>query len=157
MKTFKADTGGFSLMELVITMAVLSILVAIAYPSYANFLLKGKRAEGRAALVELMQQQERYMTQNNTYFLFDNNSGVTNPASVPFKTHSGDSSTKPSYFLKSVKCDKEPNLKLCVKLVATLANPDSDPEFGNLELSSTGEKGCDGTASNGTTSSVCWK
>ena len=151
MKTLKPDTGGFSLMELVITMAVLSILVAITYPSYANFLLKGKRAEGRAALVELMQQQERYMTQNNTYFFFNTNpSGVTNPAIVPFKTYSGDSSTKPSYFLQSVTCGGTLTAKDCVKLEATPVIP--DPEAGKLELDSTGTKGCAGT-----NPLVCWK
>jgi type IV pilus assembly protein PilE len=155
MKTRKADTGGFSLMELVITMAVLSILVAIAYPSYANFLLKGKRAEGRAALVELMHQQERYMTQNNKYLFFLNTSGVPSTG-VPFKKFSGDSLEKASYFLYSKECDRNPSPMECVKLVATPVKP--DPEAGDLVLQSTGEKNCTGTAStNGTTSSVCWK
>ena len=150
MKTLKPDTGGFSLMELVITMAVLSILVAIAYPSYVNFLLKGKRAEGRAALVELMHQQERYMTQNNTYFLFPNTSGVAS-ASVPFKIISGDSLEKSSYFLSSVNCESNTNKKECVKLVATPVNSDSDPEAKELHLYSTGEKSCTGS-----NQSVCW-
>ena len=61
---------GFTLIELMITVAIVGILASIAYPSYIESVRKGRRAEARAALTELMQQQERFMTQNNTYRAF---------------------------------------------------------------------------------------
>ena len=54
---------GFTLVELMIVVAIVGILAAIAYPSYVDSVRKGKRADGRAALTSLLQQQERYFTQ----------------------------------------------------------------------------------------------
>ena len=75
--------GGFTLIEVVIVVGIVRILNA--YSSYMVSAMKGRGAEGRAALAELLQQQERYMTQRNVYLSFTNLSGTTNPAIVPFK------------------------------------------------------------------------
>ena len=82
---------GFSLIELMIVVAIVAILASVAYPSYRDSVLKGRRGEARAALAELMQQQERYMTQHNKYLTFS--AGATG---TPFKTTAGDSNS-PSY------------------------------------------------------------
>lgn len=141
---------GFTLIELMIVVAIVAILTSVAYPAYTSSIIKGKRAEARAALTELMQQQERYMTQNNTYFAFTNTAGTTNPATVPFKTFSGDSAAKASYYLSATACGAL-NLNECVTVSA--APIQSDPEAGTLQILSTGTKTCTG----GTTPAVCWK
>lgn len=62
--------GGFSLIELMITCAILAILAAIAVPSYMDSVWKGKRGEAKAAIMKALQAEERYYTQNNTYVAY---------------------------------------------------------------------------------------
>jgi len=63
---------GFTLLELLFAVAVLGILLGIALPSYHEFVLRGRRAEGRAALLELLQAQEHYAYQTQCYLGFSN-------------------------------------------------------------------------------------
>lgn len=148
------STSGFTLIELMITVAIVAILVSVAYPSYTSSVIKGKRAEGRTALTELMQQQERFMTQNNSYCAFSNSGGTGTATSgcttVPFKTYSGDDLTKAAYYLSAVTCEGTTfTIKECVQVQAVPVK--SDPEAGTLKILSTGTKSCTGT-----NTSVCW-
>ncbi|RMH93536.1 prepilin-type N-terminal cleavage/methylation domain-containing protein [Lysobacter pythonis] len=58
---------GFTLIELMIVVAVIAILAAIAYPSYTQHVLKTRRAAGAACMMERVQFMERYYTTNMTY------------------------------------------------------------------------------------------
>jgi len=65
MKTFRMK--GFTLMELMITVVVVGILAAIAYPAYTDYLNRTRRADGKAALLNLANYMEHYYTENNGY------------------------------------------------------------------------------------------
>lgn len=58
---------GFTLIELMIVVAVVAILSAIALPSYNEYIRRGHRAEARAALLQAAQWMERAATANGTY------------------------------------------------------------------------------------------
>lgn len=58
---------GFSLIELMIGIFILSIISAIAIPSYQASIRKGYRTEAMAALEEMSQTMERYYSENLTY------------------------------------------------------------------------------------------
>ncbi len=58
---------GFTLIELMIVVAVLGILAAIAYPSFLDQIRKTRRSDGKAALLETAQVLERCFTEFNRY------------------------------------------------------------------------------------------
>ena len=58
---------GFTLIELMVALAVAAILAAVAFPSYQGQVAKGRRADGKQALVELAQKLERFYTERGTF------------------------------------------------------------------------------------------
>lgn len=169
MKT--ARSQGFTLIELMIVVAIVAILASIAYPSYRSSVLKGNRAQGRTALAELMQQQERYMTQRNCYLGFTTSTTFTATAtapspstacggvtasSVPFKTFSGDSQASAAYRIFTDTCPATIGTLSIAECVRVNVQPvGNDPEAGTLWMTSTGAKGCTGTASS-SNPTLCW-
>lgn len=59
--------AGFTLIEVMITVVILGILAAIAYPSYTQYIAKSTRSEAHAALMRLANLQEQYYLDNRTY------------------------------------------------------------------------------------------
>ncbi|MBL8305351.1 MAG: type IV pilin protein [Rubrivivax sp.] len=58
---------GFSLIELMIAVAVMAVIVAIAVPTYQGTVRKSRRAEATASLTAIMQAQERWRSNNPAY------------------------------------------------------------------------------------------
>lgn len=61
------SSSGFTLMEMMIVVAIIAILGMVTYPSYSEHVAKGYRSEGQAFLNDLVARQERFFAQNNTY------------------------------------------------------------------------------------------
>lgn len=148
----KNVNNGFTLIELMVTVAIVGILAAVAYPSYQDSIIKTKRAEGRVALMQIMQQQERYYTQNNTYITFSSNS--TDANEQKFHWWSGANVSSSSYEIKAEACTDD-TIVNCVKLTAMPGTAKvnaayKDAKCGDISLTSTGVKAASGTATN------CW-
>jgi type IV pilus assembly protein PilE len=153
---------GFTLIELMITVAIVALLASLAYPAYTGSIMKGKRAEGRAALTDLLQQQERYLTQTGSYMTFatgaaTGSAGGTTQAgtsvTIPFKTSSGDSFANRAYDLGAELCGtgaSAPARNECVRVTATPRF--TDAEVNVIRLQSTGLKDCTGS-----NSAKCWR
>ncbi|KNZ32566.1 MAG: hypothetical protein AD742_10780 [Methylibium sp. NZG] len=70
MNTTRPRQQGFTLIELMITVAIVAILAAIAYPSYMEQVARSKRADAQSALLETAQWIERQYTITNKYDQF---------------------------------------------------------------------------------------
>ncbi|MFN3899032.1 MAG: type IV pilin protein [Alishewanella aestuarii] len=62
---------GFTLIELMVVVAIIAILAGIAFPSYQAYVLRSGRTDARDALLSVSQQLERHYTQNNSYTSFN--------------------------------------------------------------------------------------
>lgn len=140
--------AGFSVVEVLVAMAIVAILAAIALPSYTEYVNRGRRAEGRTALSEVLQQQERFFAANNRYSAF------SDAAPNGFMTHSGDDPNQAHYALSAAACaGNTQNVCVVVSAVPSgMAAPPRGSRFvdtrcGTLTLSTAGVQ----------TPAACWQ
>lgn len=122
-------SGGFTLIELMIVVAVVGILAAIAYPSYQEQIRKGRRADAMAQLVTLAQAYERYYTSNNTYAGFWN--------TVPTAERNSPTAGTAYYALDSV----ETRTSFTITATRESAGNQNLDRCGNLTINQAGTKG----------------
>ena len=58
---------GFTLIELMIVIAIIGIISAVAFPSYSSYMTKSRRADAKITLTKMADAQERWYLQNSTY------------------------------------------------------------------------------------------
>lgn len=134
---------GFTLIEVLIVIAILGIISAIALPSYRDYIRKGNRAEARTALLEAAQFMERFYAAANQYTKTDGSM-----PDLPLRLQVVPSTGAANY---SVTVAANTN---SFTLTATVQGGMVGDKCGNLVLTNTGQKSRTGT---GLTNAECWR
>ena len=147
--------AGFTLLEVLIVLAIVSILVSIAYPTYAGYIVRTRRTEGQVALIEAMQKQERHRALHNSYVAFS--AGDSEPVAAGVPWWSGRDAASSAYELDARACAGE-DIADCVEVRARPGTARVDPRFadaecGTLTLDSLGRQGAEGVRADGR---GCW-
>jgi len=134
----KHSSQGFTLIELMIVVAIVGILIAVALPAYTDHIAKGKRAEARAVLLEGAQFMERQYSATSAY----------STTGFPARLTTAPAGTASGF-----------NYTVTVTAVATAYTLTAAPvapeaKCGSLVLSHTGAKSVSGAS---LTSAQCWK
>jgi type IV pilus assembly protein PilE len=136
---------GFTLVELMVVVVIIAIIAAVGYPSYTEYVARGKRAEGKSALLRAAQQMERYYSLNNCYpsntatcGSAGTSAAVLTAARIP--TVSGDPVAGGSAYNITVTTNAQ-------DFTLTATPTYTDAKCGNLTLTNTGAKGKSGTES----------
>ena len=83
----RRNTRGFSLIDVLITVAIVGILTAIAVPSYQSSVRKGNRGAAESYLSDIAQRQQQYLLDQRAYAATEAALGLSTPSSVvPFYT-----------------------------------------------------------------------
>lgn len=142
---------GFTLIELMVTVAIIAILAAVAYPSYKDSVDRSRRSDAKAVLLENAQWLERQYTISNAYNKLGDSGGTTiNNDQLPVKE--APKNGNKTYDIK-FKTD-EPTATSFV-LEAQPKGSMSDDKCGTLTLSQTGERDIKNQAT-GVTKEQCW-
>ena len=142
---FRANQRGFTLIELMIVVAIVGILAAVAYPSYAEYIRRGHRADARAGLLQAQQWLERAATATGVY-------PTALPYALQWKKADGtdDPSKRYTIGFKGV-----PTTSTFTLIATRDAGPQANDRCGDFTITNTGQRGADNLGS-GTTVAECW-
>ncbi len=142
---FSRDNG-FTLVELMVVVAIIAILASIGYPSYQEQIRKGARTECQGFLLDLANRQERFYSQNVSYGSLSD---------LGFAA--GDTSSEGNCAIKSITLlpsGCKPGATSCRRYTLTAAPVRSDPNCTTFSYSSDNVKASTGAY---TDYKQCWR
>ena len=131
----KQTKKGFTLVELMIVVAIIGILAAVAYPSYTGYVQKANRADAIDSLLSLAGRMEEFYLNNDSYV------GATVGAAGTV----GSNQTSEGLYTLSIPAATAFAYTITATPVA------ADPECTTFTLNQLGQKGATGTSA-----ATCW-
>lgn len=123
---------GFTLIELMITVAIIGILAAVAYPSYREYVAKSRRAEAQALLMQSAQWMERFYAENYSYSANTAGVAVTDATMFPARYSQSPTSGTAAYTIAVVPT------ATTYTITATRTGTMAADKCGNFQITHTG-------------------
>lgn len=138
----RSPQSGFTLIELMITVAIIAILAAVAYPAYSSYLVRSNRAAAVSMVMDLASRQEQYKIDARSY--------SNQLTQLGYATTPGEVSANYQVTLAADNTAAPPTYSIrATPIGAQLAR---DTACGTLQIDQTGSRTISGTS----TTAKCW-
>jgi type IV pilus assembly protein PilE len=137
---------GFTLIELMIVVAVIAILAAIAVPWWGRYTYRARRGDGQNLLMHIAQAEERYYTDYNSYALSASSLGYT---TLPPTSEHG-------YYTATIVANPASSTGQGYIARAAPVAPQTNDACGTLSIDNTGQKLPSASSTAANSNGSCW-
>lgn len=150
MKISSRKFRGFTLIELMVAVAIVGILSALAYPAYTNYIMKSRRTDAKNALLDLAAREERYYSMSNQYSTNPSNLGYGTATTFPVNVQTSNA----AYYQLSLNAPVPASAALPTYAASAipLGNQTNDG-CGSYTIN---QLGVQGNTGNSTSTADCW-
>ena len=148
---------GFTLIEMMIVLAIIGVIAAIAFPSYQESVRKSRRAEARGQLLEVAQYLQRLYSQNDSFSADRSGTAATIPTALAIVPRTATAGTQ-AYdisFTTAASGSTNPSVSAFqIQAVRSANGPMARDKCGDFVVDNTGARNMLNTNE---TAANCWK
>lgn len=144
----QSNNRGFTLIEVMVVVAIVGILAAVAYPSYIQSVTKTRRTSAQGCMLEMAQFMERFYTTNMRY----DQTAATPPVAVALANPTCRAEMV-AFYTFSFASGQPTQSTYTIQAVPQGGQATADAGCGTLTLTQAGTKGRSGTAA----MNLCWQ
>lgn len=138
---------GFTLIELMITVAIVAILASVAYPQYTEHTRRAKRTATESFMLQLASRQEQQLLNTRCYFNYPTDTTCSVPSGIVVP---GEVS---GTYTVTIAATNTAGVPPTYTITATPKTATADPQCGTLSYTNTGNKNATGASG----VSYCWR
>jgi type IV pilus assembly protein PilE len=136
IKTIRPHQGGFTLIELMIVIAIVAILLAVALPAYQNQIIRGHRAAAQSDMLDIANREQQYLLSNRAYLVGTSADTTTGMGGTGFRL----STRVAEHYTYAISVDANPVPSYIITLTA-IPGDRQEKDGLPLTLDSEGNKG----------------